>query len=523
MSLSLASPVLALLAAAPTAPAPAADVPRIFNHTVKAARFRPTTALEVGGRAMTSMAVFSELPFLLWFEGDAGDGIERTPEAVERWLVSAGETLGHEGLAPVFEERAPWLGVAETWIYRLEHEGVPVWGATVQVFWQGSRLVGLTNGLLGPTARIEPFGDEIPADERLLLPLRDAEGRVVLEAARRTRREVDGQTVALVSSSQQTFTSTTLATAGGRSAIGATGSAWSEWPLPGGFGSFPDQIDTDSQGGVWFSQPNENQIALFDPTTETFTKYPVTAGNGPDGLMVSSNDLVYSGLYYSGALGVYDPVAGTHSAYPAPFSPAAMAIPTETDTGTVICTDHSGEVAEWDPGTQQWLQVVNTPTSNPHIVAGVMGEPGVMWFTEYNANKLARLDIATGVMTEIDVPGGGGPAFPAYSHGRVWFSLWNKAQQGYYDTATGQFTFYTYSPGNELGGPIFTAPNGDVACGTRNSGYVMVHRFALDRVDAFKIPTSFPGLKDGLTIDADGSVWITESGANKLARLKYPH
>lgn len=520
----LASPLLGLLAASPAAhPAPAADPPRIFNHMVKAARLRPTSELQVGGRAMTSMAVFSELPFLLWFQPDAAEGIDRTPEAVRRWLVSAGPALGHGELAPVFEERAPWLGVAETWIYRLEHEGVPVWGYSVQVFWQGSRLVGLTNDLLGPTAGVERFATDVPSDQRVLLPRRDADGRVLLEAAQRTQREIDGQTVTLVAGAQQSFQSTTVAVAGGRTATGVTGAVWGEWPLPGGFGSFPDQIDTDSQGRVWFSQPNSDQITRFDPATETFTKYPMTGGSGPDGLMVSSSDLVYTGLYYSGALGVFDPVTGTHSSYPAPFSPAAMAIPTETDTGTVICTDHSGKVAEWDPTTQQWLQVVNTPTSSPHIVAGVTGEPGIMWFTEYNANQLARLDVASGVMTEIDVPGGGGPAFPAYSHGRVWFSLWNKAQQGYYDVATGQFVFYTYSVGNELGGPIFTAPNGDVACATRNSGYVMVHRRALDEVEAFKIPTSFPGMKDGLTVDASGAVWITESGMNKIARLKYPH
>ena len=199
-----------------------------------------------------------------------------------------------------------------------------------------------------------------------------------------------------------------------------------------------------------------------------------------------------------------------------------MAIPTETSMGTIVTTLDAGRIVEYDPSNGQWIKNLPTLTPNPHIVAGVEDDSQNMWFTEYSVNKLAKLNLNTGVLTEVTIPGGGGPAFPAWSSGKVWFSLWTIPRMGAYDPVGGGFTFYDFF-GAETGGPFFAAPNGDIACGTKGTGYVMVWHHQTGIVDAYPIPTAFPGLKDGLTVAADGAVWITESGANKIARLRYPH
>ena len=90
------------------------------------------------------------------------------------------------------------------------------------------------------------------------------------------------------------------------------------------------------------------------------------------------------------------------------------------------------------------------------------------------------------------------------------------------DVESNQITEYEFPVSNEPGGPMWIAPNGDVVTGTRNRGYIMVFHPASETFDSYLIPTSNPGLKDGLTVGPNGTVWFTETGANKLAKLVLP-
>lgn len=499
-----------------------AEIPRPFRYMLKGMRMRAILEIPIGGETWEGYRPFSDLPFLAWpADQGATPPVAKDHEAVRRWIASLGGTLGHADFAPVFVEQLPWLGI-ELWSYRLERRGAELWNASVQVYWDGDVLVGIVNDVPGVLTRIP---DGVPADDSVYMPRRVGRGRYELDLVRRvTTSTPDGGTLTTFAGpSAPNVTVIQLPLGGARMMSEVPGAEFTEWPMPPGLGSFPDQIDTDSQGRVWFSQPLDNKLTLFDPTSETFTAFPVTAGDGPDGLMVSSADEVWSGLYFSGDLGRYDPVNNVHFAIPAPYAGAALAIPTETSHGTVIVTDHAGKVLEWDIASSQWIKNVNTPSPSPHIVAGVEDESERIWFTEFNTNALASLDLNTGVMQEFPVPGGGGPAFPAYSNGRVFFSLWNQARLGAYDPALGTFTFWNYAPTGEVGGPIFTAPNGDVALGTRGDGYIFIYRALTGTLTGYEIPTSFPQLKDGLTVAPDGAVWFTESGVNRVARFTYPH
>jgi streptogramin lyase len=60
-----------------------------------------------------------------------------------------------------------------------------------------------------------------------------------------------------------------------------------------------------------------------------------------------------------------------------------------------------------------------------------------------------------------------------------------------------------------------------VVFGTRGSqGYVMVFDTATLTFQSYKLPTAvFANMKDGITVGPSGEVWLTESSANKIARL----
>jgi streptogramin lyase len=292
-----------------------------------------------------------------------------------------------------------------------------------------------------------------------------------------------------------------------------------EWSVPQGF--FPDQIDIDSAGIVWFSQPNQDWVTSFDPATEVFTQHDTTGGDAPDGLMVDSNDVLWTGLYDAGGLGKLDIAGSIFTAIPVPYPQAHAAIPNETTAGTVWLTDHlNNRISEFDPGSGTWLQSLLMPTPDCWVVGGTEDPASLdVYFTEYNAHQLGR-KIFGGPIVDIDAPPNTGPAFAAHAGGFIYFSEWSQARLGAYEIASGDITEYAFPVAGENGGPIDATPGGLIAVGTRNAGYIMVFDPADTSFEAYPIPSPLSGLKDGLRTDGNGSIWFTESGsANKIAVL----
>jgi len=374
-------------------------------------------------------------------------------------------------------------------------------------------LIGLVNDLPLPIEHIEEAVDE--PGERVYSPRRGETG-YTLRLADVVQATEAGRRVTAIRVADETV-QRIVEPLESRSAATAT---IEEWPVPGG--SFPDQIDIDSSGVVWFSQPNQNWVTSFDPVSESFTQVPTTGGSGPDGMMVDSNDFLWTGLYFTDSgLGRYDIGASKFTAHPPPYLPATQAIPNETTSGTIWVTDHvENRISEFDPTSGTWLQSLVMPTSDCWVVGGTE-DPVTqdVSFTEFNFHQLGRKTFA-GPILNIPVPVGSGPAFAVYSDGRVYFSEWNRGRLGVYDISSGSVTEYLFPEANEPGGPIDATPDGLIAVGTRNAGFIMVFDPTTETFESFGIPTPNSELKDGLRSDGEGRIWFTESGpANRIAIL----
>lgn len=496
---------LALLAAAPAS----AQLPRSLGDLVLGARHRPQVEVELFEASFQGMPVFSERPYVLWpAEGEARlPRMER--DVVRAWLDAAAGELGFAGFTTQYVDTWTWRD-ATVWKYGLQHDGLELWLASVQVHFVDGRLAGLVVEVPQPLADVEAPGADVARD-----------GSVVLLAERGPNGYRAVPTPKVVT---QTATHTTTVV-GTQSVVSANNlpaakhvpkDAFTEWIVPQG--NFPDQIELDSQGNVWFSQPSQNQLTRFDPLTATFTQFPTTGGQSPDGMCVDGQNRVWTGLYAGQGLGRLQ--NGVHTVFPAPYPASAMAIPKPATGGTLWVTDHQfNRISEFDPATSSWVQSLVMPTPGSWVVEGDEDPNSLTWyFTCYSANKLAIKPVGQPIGETNSL--GSGPAFPVVSGGFVYYSLWSSPALGRYNPANGQHTLFPHGFASEIGGPIGALPDGRIALGTRGQGYIMVFDPTSSTFEPFKIPTTVTAnLKDGLTIAPSGAIWFTESSANRIARL----
>ena len=517
MSKRIPAALSVTVAVALTLPSASAQVPRSLSDLIMGASQRPVIDLEHAGQKFQGMRNSSDFPFLMWPDGRSSD-VRGEPaherEATRRWLRELAPLLGHRDFVPRFESVSTWRD-NEVWNFGLTRAGLELYDARVQVHWQGERWVGLVNLVPLPLLGAEEPGPQARLDGSLVYHADRSEQGYRAVVTRRQVRVQGGNRVTTVGNVS------TYAPISPPPAAPIEETQFRTWPIP--IGTFPDQLDVDSNGNLWFSQPNDNWLTRFHPGTETFTQFATTGGSGPDGMMVDSQDRVWTGLYFSNSgLGVFDQGTGVHTTIPPSYTPAAMAIPVESSTGTIWVTDHqNNRISEWDPVGGSWLNSLIMPSPGAWVVEGDLDPTtGTIWYSCYSIDKLAFKPVGQAIQETATPPGG--PAFPVWSQGKIYYSLWNDDALGCYDPVNDTHTLYQFPIVNEVGGPIGATEDGRIVVGTRTLGYIMVFNPATVSFKAYDIPNPSPGLKDGLNVGPDGTVWYTETFANYLSRLVIP-
>jgi streptogramin lyase len=160
-----------------------------------------------------------------------------------------------------------------------------------------------------------------------------------------------------------------------------------------------------------------------------------------------------------------------------------------------------------------------SPGANPYGI--VTGPDGNLWFTEFAANQIARLNPTTGAVTEYGglSPASGPQDITVGPDGNLWFTEYTANQVGRINPTTGLVTEFSagITPGSRPFS-ITTGPDGNlwftesaanqIACITTN-GFVTEYGYGL---------TSGSGPFD-ITKGPDGNLWFTENSANQIGRL----
>ena len=160
---------------------------------------------------------------------------------------------------------------------------------------------------------------------------------------------------------------------------------------------------------------------------------------------------------------------------------------------------------------------------SPYLIT--WGFSGDLWFTEPEFNKVAKVT-AAGVITEYDVPTGGGYPLGITTNGGAgndaWFTEYFGNKIGHV-TSAGVFTEYTIPTPNSgpwgiivgpAGGVWFTEYNANKIGFISNSGVITEH--------PIPTPNSGPVGIDWTTIGAGiDKLWFTESNAGQVASINF--
>ena len=255
----------------------------------------------------------------------------------------------------------------------------------------------------------------------------------------------------------------------------------------------------DHEGRLWFGEMGRNFLAVFDPRTRAFQQMTPPRGRyGVMSVQVASDDTIWFVEQYANYIGHYFPTTGHYQIYPLP-------------TLTVPDPSHAGKT-------------LSLPSA-PNELA--LDAHGIVWFTEFNADALGRLDPRTGLMrhyplsarrsVQMLVPYG----VTVDREGMVWFTEMSAGRIGRLDPTTGRIRLFT-SPRSAMSPMEIASDAQGIIWVTSFSGGLLLR---LDprsgTFTSYEAPFSGPGTGGlyGLVVTPTGEIWVTVLAENVVARL----
>jgi virginiamycin B lyase len=218
-------------------------------------------------------------------------------------------------------------------------------------------------------------------------------------------------------------------------------------------------ITVDARGVAWLNQLNEYKIGKFDPKTFEFTDIPLPPGPRKIGILDhagapvrGSGDSIWMSEVGANRRWLqFDTKYQEFSTFPAP---AGLSGPINGNSmrvdpnGKMVWSTTRNRIVGLNIQTKQfvaydmphWTETKQNPGGYGIDVAG----DGGVWFAEREANKIGRLDPATGKIQEFPTPGEDVPRRMGSDwEGNIWIGFHESSKLVKVDHKTGQMTFYS--------------------------------------------------------------------------------
>jgi virginiamycin B lyase len=297
----------------------------------------------------------------------------------------------------------------------------------------------------------------------------------------------------------------------------------------------------DHQGQIWFGAMGQNALVVFDPHTRTFQYLtPPHGHHGIMGVLVAPDDTIWFAEQFANYIGHYFPTTGHYQLYPLPW----LSLPDPNHTGHArslpsapneLTLDAHGDVwftefnadslGRLDPQTghiRQYPLSARTSVQTLYPYGVSIDPQGMVWFTEAGANRLGRLDPSTGALHLFAVPEPHAllMEIAVDGQGAIWVTSFTPGLLFRFTPGSGTFTTYTVPlNGSEqcaLYGLLATR-SGDIWMTILAANVIARLDVAAGRFIYYHIPA--PGsLPLGLAMDTNHNLWFT--GVNTIGKLR---
>jgi streptogramin lyase len=269
----------------------------------------------------------------------------------------------------------------------------------------------------------------------------------------------------------------------------------------------PHSLQVAPDGAIWITLALGNQLARFDPATETWTTHALEHGFYPHTLRLDARGRVWYTIVASNHLGMFDPATGKGREIRLPSRSlgqalAMRAMPLLLWIGRRV--DLRGRAAEGD-GFRAPL---------PYGID--VAPDGSVWFSQLNEHRIGRVDPDTFAIEMIETPFTGPRRLRFDGEGRLWIPGFSSGLIASFDPATREFRRFELPiepRGSETPYALHVRRDtGEVwICGT-NSDSLIRFEPASERFTVYPLPTRVTYTRE-IDFDAQGRVWTSNSNA----------
>jgi virginiamycin B lyase len=268
----------------------------------------------------------------------------------------------------------------------------------------------------------------------------------------------------------------------------------------------PHSLQVAPDGGIWLTLALGNQLARFDPGSESWTIHPLEEGIYPHTLRFDQRGRIWYTMAVSNHVGLLDPATGEQTSIRLPATSfgqavALRAIPVVLWLGKYF--DLSG-MASGEGGS------VRLP-----VPYGIDVSPnGDIWFSQLNEHRIGRIDPNTLEVEMVETPFSAPRRLRFDSKGILWIPGFSSGLISRFDPETREFKSYILpiEPiGSETPYALNVHPGTDDVwiCGTNSDTLI---RFAPEEEEfvIYPLPTRVTYTRE-IDFDEQGRIWTSNS------------
>jgi streptogramin lyase len=220
-----------------------------------------------------------------------------------------------------------------------------------------------------------------------------------------------------------------------------------EYPAGSASDAFPYGITAGPDGNIWFTEQSANKVARMDITTHAVTEFSITKPHtNPTRILAGPDGQMWVAEIDGGEVSKVDPVTGTVSTIALQAGAGAQGLAIGADGNVWVTERDARRFARIVPATSQVTTFAGGLSADAGLRQITPGPDGNLWFTEFNtqtpSSRIGKIDPLAPTPTATEFSDGiGQNSSPvdivAGSDGALWFTEGLANKVGRLDPATG--------------------------------------------------------------------------------------